>query len=139
MGVKWLGTEFIKSLEAAIETRMDICAQHIADEARNLMRDTKTRADKGRVMWSKGKKRTKRGYKLRYVSNPGQAPAVQTGHLARSVQWERAGRYTRRVGTNVKYGLYLELGTRKMRARPWLRPAMLRSKDFVEKQLREVM
>jgi hypothetical protein len=32
------------------------------------------------------------------------------------------------LGTNVPYGLYTELGTKKMAARPWLRPALVRAR-----------
>ncbi len=35
---------------------------------------------------------------------------------------------TVRVGSNVEYAKYLELGTRRMAARPWLRPALAQSK-----------
>jgi hypothetical protein len=33
-----------------------------------------------------------------------------------------------KVGTNLKYGRYLELGTRKMKPRPYLRPALERNR-----------
>ena len=45
-------------------------------------------------------------------SAPGQSPAVQTGRLWNSVAWARAGHLTVRVGTNVKYGRWLEEGVR---------------------------
>jgi len=60
-------------------------------------------------------------------SAPGQPPAVRTGRLRGSITW-RIGRdavspYVD-VGTAVAYGLFLEEGTRRMRARPYLRPAL---------------
>jgi HK97 gp10 family phage protein len=64
---------------------------------------------------------------LRYKSSaPGDSPAVQTGHLRRSVQIDRkdVAMLRARVGTDLMYGLYLEVGTRKMQARPWVRPAI---------------
>jgi hypothetical protein len=64
-------------------------------------------------------------------SAPGEPPAKRTGTLGRSIDQEtlerRRGRgreFIGRVGTNVKYGFWLELGTRKMAARPYLRPAL---------------
>lgn len=60
-------------------------------------------------------------------SRPGEPPHKQTGRLLASIAWEVAG-LTGRVGTNVKYGRFLELGTRHMAARPWLRRA-LREKE----------
>jgi HK97 gp10 family phage protein len=46
---------------------------------------------------------------------------MRTGHLRRNVQMEMdRQRIEARVGTNVVYGRYLEFGTSKMAARPWL-------------------
>jgi hypothetical protein len=60
------------------------------------------------------------------ASAPGQPPAAQTGHLRGSVQVDlsrlREANPRGRAGTNVMYGLFLEMGTRKMAPRPWARP-----------------
>ena len=54
-------------------------------------------------------------------SRPGEYPKKVMGHLRRGIAWEYdAGSMTGRVGTNVEYGKFLELGTRKMARRPWL-------------------
>lgn len=73
--------------------------------------------------------RNKKGqFKRQYGSNPsapGEPPHKQTGRLRMSVTHEiDEANATARVGTNIKYGLYLELGTKKMAARPWLRRAL---------------
>jgi len=58
-------------------------------------------------------------------SRPGDYPGYRTGHLARNVQSETdPARLVARVGTNVLYGRYLEFGTRRMAARPWLSRAL---------------
>ncbi len=52
---------------------------------------------------------------------------VDIGHLMRSITNEvniHENVITGVVGTNVKYAPYVELGTRKMAARPYLRPAL---------------
>ena len=59
-------------------------------------------------------------------SNPGQPPRVEIGNLQDAVMTETQQNLfgvETRIGTNVDYGLYLELGTSKMKPRPWLRPA----------------
>ena len=60
-------------------------------------------------------------------SNPGEPPRRETKNLHDSImtetQQELEGIETR-VGTNVEYGLHLELGTRRIKPRPWLRPAL---------------
>lgn len=65
----------------------------------------------------------KETYTLEYNTNPskpGEPPRVQTGRLRASVAWEQDGRVAR-IGTNVRYGRFLELGTSRMAPRPWLR------------------
>ena len=63
-------------------------------------------------------------------SAPGEPPRKRTGTLQKSVafevSWMNLGEpvFTVRVGTNVPYGRFLEYGTRKMAARPWLRPGL---------------
>lgn len=53
---------------------------------------------------------------------------VRTGNLRRSihtnVEQESPDRVTARVSPGVDYGVYVELGTRKQRAEPYLRPAL---------------
>lgn len=59
------------------------------------------------------------------VSRPGDPPNTDTGRLVQSIKFEiNDGGMTARVGTNLKYGAYLEFGTTTMAARPWLQPAV---------------
>jgi hypothetical protein len=44
-----------------------------------------------------------------------------------SVFYRAESTHSRIIGTPLKYGLYLEIGTKKMQPRPWLRPALERS------------
>jgi len=55
-------------------------------------------------------------------SAPGSPPSVQTGRLRNSIGYNVVGPARAQVGTNVEYGLYLEFGTSRMPARPFLRP-----------------
>lgn len=61
-------------------------------------------------------------------SKPSEPPHVDTGTLRRSITHEVEQRNiaTGRVGTNVVYAKWLEFGTSKMAARPFLRPALFR-------------
>lgn len=69
----------------------------------------------------------RRGGVIHQASAPGQPPAVDTGRLRSSYTW-RTGEDIRgvyvEVGTNVVYAPWLEFGTRYMKARPHLRPAI---------------
>ncbi|MCP3947363.1 hypothetical protein [Herbaspirillum sp.] len=64
-----------------------------------------------------------RGNIVHQASAPGQYPMADRGGLAPSVSFDftTAGeKFTGTVGTNLVYGLYLETGTSRMAARPWL-------------------
>jgi HK97 gp10 family phage protein len=74
----------------------------------------------------------------RYVTaaKAGQPPNTDTGGLVQSIKWE----YNKRknegaVGTNLEYGKFLELSTKKMKARPWLWPAYKKNKKLIPKEL----
>ena len=48
---------------------------------------------------------------------------VDTGNLRNSITHAQYDEDTEVIGTNVEYAPYVELGTSKMSARPYLRPA----------------
>jgi len=53
------------------------------------------------------------------------APA-RTGRLRRSIYHKRRGQMTHEVGAQVFYSIFVEYGTRKMKAKAFLRPAYYR-------------
>lgn len=61
-------------------------------------------------------------------SEPGHGPAVRTGRLRASIRWSIPGSDDRGafvdIGSNVVYAPFVELGTSRMAARPYLRPAL---------------
>lgn len=69
-------------------------------------------------------------------SEPGQPPKLLTGQLRQSIAYEvDKPALTGVVGTNLKYGAYLELGTSKMAARPYLRSTLMEE----EKKLGDIL
>lgn len=68
------------------------------------------------------------------ASAPGQPPAVDTGRLRSSYTWkvgeDPQGAYVE-VGTSVRYAPWLEFGTRRMRPRPHVRPAINDIRDQI--------
>lgn len=73
-------------------------------------------------------------------SAPGSPPHLRTGTLSRSIDQEllRDDReIIGRVGTNLNYGKWLEIGTRKMAKRPYLRPALDGMRSRIESDIRE--
>lgn len=73
-------------------------------------------------------------------SEPGEPPRKQTGRLRASVTHEMDDKtLTARVGTNVKYGKYLELGTKRgILPRPWLRRALAEAQAQVNELLSQI-
>lgn len=90
--------------------------------------------------------KTGRVYKRRRIihraSAPGEPPATDTGRLVGSI-FARLFRDYAEVGTNVKYGAYLEAGTGRILPRPWLRPAYEKHirtvLDRINRVVREIM
>ncbi len=70
--------------------------------------------------------------------SPPSHPQVQTGELYKSIDdfshVEREGNeITAVIGTNVPYGFFLEVGTVKMPAYPWLFPAVeLKRQEIID-------
>jgi HK97 gp10 family phage protein len=57
------------------------------------------------------------------ASAPGEFPKTDTGQLVSSLFFRiGADKLSAFFGTKLAYGRYLEFGTSRMRARPWLRP-----------------
>ncbi len=68
------------------------------------------------------------------ASEPGQPPHRRTGTLSRSITHE-VTKGSAKVGTNLKYGKYLETGTSQMAARPYLRPGVYKNQRQIKKLL----
>jgi HK97 gp10 family phage protein len=68
------------------------------------------------------------------ASRPGDPPNTDTGRLVQSIKFDfQNGGLIGRVGTNLRYGAYLEFGTSDMAARPWLAPAIRETAKEVAK------
>jgi HK97 gp10 family phage protein len=70
------------------------------------------------------------------ASAAGGAPNTDTGKLVASIAVEpnKSGVYAL-VGSNLDYGGFLEFGTSKMGARPWLEPALRKNKDNLQRNI----
>ena len=66
----------------------------------------------------------------RVVKNAKRIVPVDTHNLQDHIEGEvglESGKVIGRVGTDVDYGVYVEQGTSRMAAQPWLRPAALQA------------
>lgn len=118
----WHGDEAMAHVRARAVRGLARAAITVARRAKELLSvaGTAVRTGAGR-----GKRKGSRVYGA-VRSKPGEPPRKQTGRLRASVTYEVDEKtLTARVGTSLKYGKHLELGTRKgLAPRPWLRRAL---------------
>ena len=69
----------------------------------------------------------------------GQAPNTDTGKLVASIAVERVGVARYVIGSNLDYASWLEFGTKKMDARPWLNPAFRARQNNLIANISEVV
>ena len=108
--------------------------QRLADN-RRLTRQLR---DNYRTVLAENTRRLKKFERITRHSLPGNPPHRQTGTLVRSITVDSAfnvtgNRIVGRVGTNLPYGKYLELGTSRIKARPYLRPGLRRMHARIRK------
>jgi hypothetical protein len=124
MSYRWYGKKMKEQMLAETSRRINASAIVVHDHAKKLIGVEGTgSAIKTMTHSYGGRQRTvkKKGMVFGHaVSAPGEPPRKQTGRLQGSIAWEMVSKILARVGTNVKYGKWLERGTNRMKARPWL-------------------
>lgn len=127
-----------KQLQRKFANLPKLSQDKLWDEIRKATIETHSNAVKAIQKVSVGERQTR--YRPRrnvVVSRPGDAPNTDTGRLISSVAFDLSrARMIGRVGTNVKYGLFLELGTFDIKARPWLRPAFRKALAAYRKRIK---
>jgi HK97 gp10 family phage protein len=73
------------------------------------------------------------------ASAPGQPPAIDTGNLINSIRVEDVTPTEATLGVGAEYGEYLEFGTSRMAARPFLRPAMDENENEIVAAVRDTV
>ena len=69
----------------------------------------------------------------------GQAPNNDNGDLVKSIAAEKVGAAKYHIGSNLPYASWLEFGTKKMDARPWLMPAFRARQNGLISNISEVV
>ena len=121
-----------KAANAAIENAMRGAVQIVVNDAkRSVARGPKT----GRVY--------RRGNITHQASAPGEPPATDTGVLVNSIVGDVTRAQNNQVQGYVRAGAgyagYLEFGTRRMAARPFLFPAIERNRVAIQQFLQRAM
>ena len=113
---------FIRNKDEWIKKKRDQLAQSLTESALVVQAEARQSILKGPKT---GRVYVRRGRIRHRASAPGQPPASDTGTLARSIVIDvDKDKMTASVGSNVKYAPFLELGTSRMAARPFLKRAL---------------
>ena len=64
---------------------------------------------------------------------------VRTGRLRNSIYWRKTGFLGFEVGATMFYATFVEFGTRYIRARPYLRPAMQEKLPEIREALKDAI
>jgi hypothetical protein len=138
--IKWYGDKWKAALRREARQRNSACAISVFNRAKLLVGTegagarVKAKGGGTQIVQSRGKRRIigKLIYGA-FPSSPGNPPNKQSGRGQASIAWELVSDAIARVGTNLKYmGIWLEGGTRKMAARPWLRRSLREMTGFVK-------
>lgn len=104
--IKWNGDKVLSKLDKTVERKMALIGEVVRAEAvKSVSMPTSTLGP----------------------SSPGDPPHIDTGKLRQSIFRKMISSTEVIVGTPLRYGYWLELGTAKMAARPFLRPALYNS------------
>lgn len=134
VGIQLKGSEALRKQLAAMssEVRAEV-GKAVIGTALELQGDIKRSIQRGpasgRVYQKYNPRRTHQ------ASAPGQAPMSDTGRLANSIFFDKAGELTAVVGSSIVYALHLEYGSTRMGARPFFRPAVERMRPKFQTRL----
>ena len=124
--LRWYGDSVIRDVRGTLRVRLE----RAAIEVKGYIKEKLSRGQPTRIPAES---------KAKYGTDPskaGEYPKIVTSELRTSVDHEVDDTELRaRVGTNVKHGLYLELGTRKMQRRPWLSRGVQEMQSRIKKIL----
>lgn len=110
--LKWHGDDVRRELNLSVRQRLEAACRTLRRHAR----EKANRAYRKSYRLRGGGEVTETG-----ASRPGEYPRKRTGDLRTSFDFEfYPSGMKARWGTNVKYGKWLEFGTRRMAPRPWM-------------------
>lgn len=117
-------------IDSKLSKAIELCCKKVHDDIQYSMAHTSVDTTKAYF--------TNNKTKAHYPSLPGNPPAVDTGRLRGSINYEihsESKEIYGVVGSTLKepedYAVYTEYGTSKMKPRPWLKPAMIKNNDFI--------
>ena len=142
--VKWYGREVFTLATKANVRAMEQSAGLVERYAKAIMGTGASRPDVKFRRQGKGKSKKKAYHR---PSAPGFPPNIDTNNLRASITHvvtndginvkgavgsdKEVIQARAEAGTDANYGFYLEVGTSRMAARPWLRPSLLKAESEI--------
>ena len=125
------------------ESKMQKIAKQYEAQCRNAVKDGCLRIQRIAVeeIGSGGRtgRKYRRGGKMHTASAAGEYPATDTGNLAQNIFINiDVGGLSGVVESKANYSSFLEFGTSKMAARPFMFPSAERARSFIRKKFREL-
>lgn len=121
-----------KGLERIIQQEPQRVDRWLRGVASEMVSDIKLRFNSGPPG-----RRYKRGGKYHVASSPGESPNSDTGALKASIRHTPAGNLKYHISASGIYGPYLEYGTARMAARPFMGPVFTDWQGKIEKDAKE--
>jgi len=134
-GVRDFQTQMRKlgsSFNEAVENGVWVTAQEVRTYAIKSIQE----ASPGKPV--KRQRQSGKGTRPHIAAAVGQAPNSDTGKLVASIPTDKI-ESGYRVGSNLPYATYLEFGTKKMGARPWLQPAVQANRKKLIENIQKVV
>lgn len=124
--VEWNGDDFLAEIKGNLGDNLEAAAIYLQEKIKMAINRSQPY---DRWVGEKGVY-----YKGQDPSGPDEPPKKVRGDLQRSIAYEMSDdRSTAFVGSNLDYALFLELGTSKMEARPFLRSTLAQEQETVSK------
>lgn len=136
--VIWFGRKVLEQYKQNFSQRLDKVSIMVVNDIKESF-GSPTALPEGGVKDSRGKAISAKKWRQGQHSAPGEPPFVQTGTLRRSITYNKINEMTSHIGSTLKpegdsahsYAYWLEIGNSRMKARPYLRPAILRNKKKI--------
>lgn len=126
-------TKAVEAQLAKLATKYGKATVTAAVASGELVRGTAIKSIQNKSMGSQVTRTTTSGQPYNHTSSKaGDAPNTDTGRLISSIQVETDKKGVT-VGSSLKYAKWLEFGTKIMRARPWLWPALEQNRAVIRK------
>jgi len=136
--MQWNGDQYLAEAERTYGDRVRAAGIYLQSRIRENISIPSRTVGVGIISKGKNKGQTKKilGARGSNRSKPGEFPHKDYGLLRQSIATDYdQSTLTARIGSALSYAKYLELGTRKMRPRPFLRRTLAEERETIRQMI----